>query len=86
MSKKYSHIKQYEKEILELKNQGLTQREIAEKLGFSKEQIKEFFTDITEIKENYLQEYQTDQKEDREKWSRTAAIYSAIKQVNPITV
>ena len=43
MSKKYSHIKQYEKEILGLKNQGLTQREIAEKLGFSKEQIKEFF-------------------------------------------
>ena len=31
MSKKYSHIKQYEKEILGLKNQGLTQREIAEK-------------------------------------------------------
>lgn len=43
MSKKYSHIKQYEKEILGLKNQGLTQREIAKKLGFSKEQIKEFF-------------------------------------------
>lgn len=43
MSTKYGHIKQYEKEILELKNQGLTQREIAEKLCFSKEQIKEFF-------------------------------------------
>lgn len=46
MSKKYSHIKQYEKEILGLKNQGLTQREIAKKLGFSKEQIKEFFSQI----------------------------------------
>ena len=43
MSTKYGHIKQFEKEILELKNQGLTQREIAEKLGFSKYQIKEFF-------------------------------------------
>ena len=35
MSKKYSHIKQYEKEILGLKNQGLTQREIAEKFSFN---------------------------------------------------
>ena len=43
MSRSYSHIKQYEKEILELRNKGLTHREIAEKLGFSKEQIKEFF-------------------------------------------
>lgn len=43
MSKKYRHIKQYEKEILELRNQGLTQREIAERLGFSKDQVKEFF-------------------------------------------
>ena len=43
MSTKYRHIKQYEKEILELRNQGLTQREIAERLGFSKDQVKEFF-------------------------------------------
>jgi len=43
MRRSYRHIKQYEEEILELRNQGLTQREIAEKLGFSKEQIKEFF-------------------------------------------
>ena len=43
MSRKYGHIKLYEKEILELKQQGLTQKEIAKKLGFSKDQIKEFF-------------------------------------------
>ena len=43
MAKAYRHIKQYEKEIRELKNQGLTQREIGEKFGFSREQIKEFF-------------------------------------------
>lgn len=43
MRRSYRHIKQYEKEILELRNQRLTHREIAEKLGFSKEQIKEFF-------------------------------------------
>lgn len=43
MAREYRHIKMYEKEILELREQGLTHREIAEKLGFSKDQIKEFF-------------------------------------------
>ena len=43
MSKEYGHIKQFENEILEMKSKGLTQREIADKLGFSKYQIKEFF-------------------------------------------
>ena len=43
MAREYRHIKIYEKEIIELRKQGLIQREIAEKLGFSKEQIKEFF-------------------------------------------
>ena len=40
MPRKYRHIKEYEKEILELKKQGLTHRQIGERLGFSKEQIK----------------------------------------------
>lgn len=43
MAREYRHIKMYEKEIVELRKQGLTQRETAEKLGFSKEEIKEFF-------------------------------------------
>ena len=43
MSKEYGHIKRFENEILEKKSKGLTQREIAEELGFSKYQIKEFF-------------------------------------------
>lgn len=42
MSKKYRHIKLYEKEILELKKQGFTRKEIGEKLGFTAEQIHEF--------------------------------------------
>ena len=42
MPREYRHIKQYEKEIVELKKQGLTQREIGEKFGFSREQIKEY--------------------------------------------
>ena len=39
----YRHIKQYEKGIKELKEQGLTQRQIGERFGLTKEQIKEFF-------------------------------------------
>ena len=44
MQKKYSHIKQYETEILKFKEQGLTEKEIGEKLGFSIKQIHNFVT------------------------------------------
>ena len=44
MPREYRHIKQYEKEILALKEQGITHREIGERLGFSREKIKEFFS------------------------------------------
>ena len=42
MPREYRHIEQYEKEISELLEQGLTQRQVGERLGFRKEQIKEF--------------------------------------------
>ena len=41
MSRTYNHISHYEQEILMLKEKGLTHKEIAEKLGLSKEQIRE---------------------------------------------
>ena len=44
MSREYRHIKEYEKEILELKEQGLSKREIGEKLGFTYEQVHNFVT------------------------------------------
>ena len=44
MSRSYRHIKEYETEILNLKRQGLTKREIGEKLGFSIKQIHNFIT------------------------------------------
>jgi DNA-binding CsgD family transcriptional regulator len=34
MPKSYRNIREYEKEIYELKEKGLTNREIAEKFGF----------------------------------------------------
>ncbi len=37
MVREYRHIKMYENEILELRNQGLTQREIGEQFGFSRQ-------------------------------------------------
>ncbi len=43
MPREYRHIKQYEREILELREQGLTQRQIGERLGFSREKIEDFF-------------------------------------------
>ena len=43
MPREYRHIKMYEKEIFELKEQGLSQRQIAEKLGFTNEKMHDFF-------------------------------------------
>lgn len=42
MPRGYSHIAEYEKEILELKRQGKTNREIGEQFGFNLEQVKNF--------------------------------------------
>ena len=44
MPRSYRHIKEYEKEILELRAQGKTGREIREKFGFSKKQYDNFIT------------------------------------------
>ena len=43
MPREYRHIKPYEKEILELRDNGSTYEEIGEKLGFEKIKIKKFF-------------------------------------------
>ena len=42
MPRSYRNISLYEKEILELKEKGLTRQQIADKLGFTKEQVKNF--------------------------------------------
>ena len=44
MPREYRNVRQYEREILSLKAQGLTLREIGEKLGFSRKQIDNFLT------------------------------------------
>ena len=44
MPRSYRHIKEYEKEILQLKEQGLTKKEIGQKLGLSFEQIHNFIS------------------------------------------
>ena len=44
MPRGYRHIQDYEKEILELRSQGKTRREICEKFGFSIKQIENFIT------------------------------------------
>jgi IS30 family transposase len=42
MPRSYRHIEQYKKEIFELRKQGYTNREIGEKMGFTREQIRGF--------------------------------------------
>ena len=44
MPRGYRHIKEYEKEILELKEQGKMLREIGERLGFSRKQVHNFIS------------------------------------------
>ena len=54
MPREYRHISNYEKEILVLRDKGLTYREIGEKLGFSQSKIKEFFRRLR-IKEQKIE-------------------------------
>lgn len=44
MARSYQHISDNEKEILELKSQGMTLREIGEKFGFTYKQVHNFIT------------------------------------------
>jgi len=44
MARKYTHIKSYEKEIFEMKGNGLTNREIAESYGLQTKQIINLIT------------------------------------------
>jgi DNA-binding CsgD family transcriptional regulator len=44
MPRSYEHISNYEKEILELKRQGKTLKQIGEQLGFSQKQVHNFIT------------------------------------------
>lgn len=43
MARSYRHIQQYEKEMQELREQGLTIREIGERFGLTYEQTRGFF-------------------------------------------
>ena len=44
MPRSYRHIKEYEKEILEQKEQGISLRAIGEKYGFTYEQVPNFIS------------------------------------------
>ena len=44
MPREYRHISQYEKEIVELRSQGFTFKEIGERYGFTFKQLHNFFT------------------------------------------
>ena len=44
MPRSYRHISEYEEEIMRLRREGFTGREICEKFGFTKKQYKNFIT------------------------------------------
>ena len=44
MARSYKNISKYEKEIIELKSQGYTLREIGKKYGFTYDQVHNFIT------------------------------------------
>lgn len=44
MLREYWHIEEYEKEIIQLWEEGITLREIGESLGFTHKQVQEFKT------------------------------------------
>ena len=44
MPRSYRHMQDYEKEIMELREQGLTGRQIQEKIGYRKKQYENFIT------------------------------------------
>ena len=48
MPREYRHIEEYEKEIIQLWEEGKTLREIGERLGFSYKQIRNFKTRYNE--------------------------------------
>lgn len=44
MPRSYRHIKEYQEQILKLREDGLTLKEIGEKLGYTKKQLRNFVT------------------------------------------
>ena len=48
MARSYQHVSEYEEEILRLKSEGWTKREIGEKYGFTYEQVHNFISRYNE--------------------------------------
>ena len=49
MPRKYSHIQEHEKEMIELRSQGMTLRQIGEKLGFTYKEMRGFLSRYNQI-------------------------------------
>ena len=50
MPRKYTKINQYEKEILQWKSEGITNREVARRLGMEYSQVHNWVSGYSEIK------------------------------------
>ena len=87
MAREYRHLQMYEKEILELREQGLTQREIAARFGVSYEKMHDFFKRYNRKQRQLAAGIEIRPKRQTAKrWCKAAAVRSAIKQSFTITI
>lgn len=81
MARRYQHISDYEKEIIELRSKGYTLKEIGETLGFTRKQVHNFITRYNQKQRNIAAGRAIHKKgrpSKKRKWF--AAFNSAIRQ------
>ena len=64
-----AHIQEHEKEIIELRSQGMTLRQIGEKLGFTYKEMRGFLSRYIESSENLQREFPQNPRDDQERRS-----------------
>lgn len=87
MPRKYIKIRQHEEELLKMKEQGLTHQEMANRLGYRKSQIKEFFCAYNKRQKKIASGYYDKAKrQTKKRWIQSTALYSTVEQINSITI
>ena len=82
MPRSYQHIKQYENEIIEMRQRGLTYNKIADNLGMSYEQIRGFFK--KEVQEPMLKAGKVIHKKGRPCKNRDGGLPTSIQRLDKL--
>ena len=83
MPRSYQHISDYEKELLELKSQGKTLREIGEKFGFTYKQVHNFITRYNK-KQRMVEAGQSIHKKGRPCKNQNGSLPPSIQQLDKL--